>query len=47
MPGQNKLDLDQVLEPHRGERHLIVLHSYPDPDAIASGYAHAGPWAIV
>ncbi len=30
----------QVLESHRGERHIIILHEYPDPDAIASGYAH-------
>jgi nanoRNase/pAp phosphatase (c-di-AMP/oligoRNAs hydrolase) len=32
--------ISEVLEKHRGERHLIVLHEYPDPDAIASGYAH-------
>jgi len=32
--------LDHVLEAHRGERHLIVLHNFPDPDAISSGYAH-------
>jgi nanoRNase/pAp phosphatase (c-di-AMP/oligoRNAs hydrolase) len=32
--------LSEVLEGHRGERHLIVLHEYPDPDAIACGYAH-------
>ncbi len=30
----------QILEAHRGERHLIVLHDFPDPDAISSGYAH-------
>jgi nanoRNase/pAp phosphatase (c-di-AMP/oligoRNAs hydrolase) len=30
----------EVLEGHRGERHIIVLHEYPDPDAIAVGYAH-------
>ena len=30
----------EILESHRGERHIIVLHQYPDPDAIASGYAH-------
>jgi nanoRNase/pAp phosphatase (c-di-AMP/oligoRNAs hydrolase) len=28
------------MESHRGEKHIIVLHEYPDPDAIASGYAH-------
>ena len=32
--------LAHVLEAHRGERHLIVLHSFPDPDAISSAYAH-------
>jgi len=30
----------EVLESHRGERHIIILHEYPDPDAIAVGYAH-------
>lgn len=30
----------EVLEGHRGERHIIILHEYPDPDAIAVGYAH-------
>ncbi|MCB0173167.1 MAG: bifunctional oligoribonuclease/PAP phosphatase NrnA [Anaerolineae bacterium] len=33
--------LRNVLEAHRGERHVIVLHDYPDPDAIASAFAHA------
>ena len=33
-------NIQEVLESHRGERHIIVLHEYPDPDAIASGYAH-------
>jgi nanoRNase/pAp phosphatase (c-di-AMP/oligoRNAs hydrolase) len=28
------------LEAHRRERHLIVLHDYPDPDAISSAFAH-------
>jgi nanoRNase/pAp phosphatase (c-di-AMP/oligoRNAs hydrolase) len=35
-----KLKLAEVLEPHRGERHIIVVHEYPDPDAIASAFAH-------
>jgi nanoRNase/pAp phosphatase (c-di-AMP/oligoRNAs hydrolase) len=35
-----KLNLAEILEPHRGERHVVVLHEYPDPDAIASGNAH-------
>ncbi len=29
-----------LLSARRGERHIIVLHAYPDPDAIASAYAH-------
>ncbi len=32
--------LVQLLEAHRGERHVIVLQNYPDPDAISSAYAH-------
>ena len=32
--------LFELLEAHHGERHIIVLHTYPDPDAIASAYAH-------
>lgn len=35
-----KLELAKILDEHRGERHLIVLHSFPDPDAIAAGYVH-------
>lgn len=34
------LDLTQILENHRGERHLIVLHTFPDPDAISCAFAH-------
>ena len=33
-------NLFDLLESHRGERHIIVLHAYPDPDAISAGYAH-------
>lgn len=33
-------DLRQILEKHRGERHLIVLQAFPDPDAISSAFAH-------
>jgi nanoRNase/pAp phosphatase (c-di-AMP/oligoRNAs hydrolase) len=29
-----------ILDAHRGERHVIVLHDYPDPDAISAAFAH-------
>jgi nanoRNase/pAp phosphatase (c-di-AMP/oligoRNAs hydrolase) len=32
--------LAALLEGHRGERHVIVLQEYPDPDAISSAMAH-------
>jgi nanoRNase/pAp phosphatase (c-di-AMP/oligoRNAs hydrolase) len=35
-----KPDLRPVLEAHRGERHIIVLQAFPDPDAISSAFAH-------
>jgi nanoRNase/pAp phosphatase (c-di-AMP/oligoRNAs hydrolase) len=40
MPMDLKLSLAEILESHRGERHLVMLHDYPDPDAIASALAH-------
>jgi nanoRNase/pAp phosphatase (c-di-AMP/oligoRNAs hydrolase) len=33
--------LRQVLEAHRGERHVVAIRGYPDPDSIASAMAHA------
>jgi nanoRNase/pAp phosphatase (c-di-AMP/oligoRNAs hydrolase) len=33
--------LRQVLQKHRGERHLVAMRGYPDPDSIASAMAHA------
>src|SRR5215510_8902545 len=33
-------ELQSLLEAHRGERHIIVLQSFPDPDAISSAFAH-------
>src|SRR5215470_15256411 len=33
-------ELEALLEAHRGERHIIVLQSFPDPDAISSALAH-------
>jgi nanoRNase/pAp phosphatase (c-di-AMP/oligoRNAs hydrolase) len=32
--------IGQILEAQRGNRHLIVLQDFPDPDAISSAYAH-------
>jgi len=32
--------LAAVLERHRGEKHIIVLQDFPDPDAISSALAH-------
>jgi nanoRNase/pAp phosphatase (c-di-AMP/oligoRNAs hydrolase) len=37
---EDKPKIAEILESHRGERHLIVLHDYPDPDAISSAFAH-------
>src|SRR5512140_603336 len=36
----SKLKLADFLERHRDEKHLVVLHDYPDPDAISSAFAH-------
>ncbi|MCP9493987.1 MAG: bifunctional oligoribonuclease/PAP phosphatase NrnA [Pyrinomonadaceae bacterium MAG19_C2-C3] len=33
-------ELARILEARRGERHCIVLQSFPDPDAISSALAH-------
>jgi nanoRNase/pAp phosphatase (c-di-AMP/oligoRNAs hydrolase) len=33
-------ELDALLNAHRGERHIIVVQSFPDPDAISSAFAH-------
>ncbi len=35
-----KQKIAELLEKHRGEKHLVVLHDYPDPDAISSAFAH-------
>lgn len=32
--------LNQALDDHRKERHVVVLQGYPDPDAISSAFAH-------
>ena len=33
--------LKQVLDGHRGEKHVIAIRGYPDPDSIGSAIAHA------
>ncbi len=38
-PGKKWTELGAALDRHRGERLLIVLTGYPDPDNIASGLA--------
>lgn len=38
--GSKAAELAALLERHRGERHIIVLQSFPDPDAISSALAH-------
>jgi nanoRNase/pAp phosphatase (c-di-AMP/oligoRNAs hydrolase) len=38
--GASVSELADLLEAHRGERHVVVLQDYPDPDAISSAFAH-------
>src|SRR5688500_1589983 len=33
-------ELATVLRGHNGERHLIALQDFPDPDALSSAWAH-------
>ena len=33
-------ELAAFLKSHKNERHVIVLQEFPDPDAIATGFAH-------
>lgn len=33
-------ELAALLSQHRGERHIIVMQSFPDPDSISSALAH-------
>ena len=30
----------QTLERHRGDRHLLILQDFPDPDALSSAWAY-------
>ncbi|MFW5997846.1 MAG: DHH family phosphoesterase, partial [Desulfovermiculus sp.] len=34
------LGFQQIMENHQGERHVIVLQDFPDPDAISAAHAH-------
>ena len=36
----SQLKLTEILGAHRGEKHIIVLQDFPDPDAISSAFAH-------
>ncbi|MDJ0729848.1 MAG: bifunctional oligoribonuclease/PAP phosphatase NrnA [Crocosphaera sp.] len=41
--------LQQTLENHRGERHIVVIQDFPDPDALSSAWAYqliAEPYEI-
>ncbi|OGO28013.1 MAG: exopolyphosphatase-like protein [Chloroflexi bacterium RBG_16_54_18] len=38
-----RLDLTEIFQNRQGEKHLVILHEFPDPDAISSAYAH---WLI-
>ena len=37
---ENPQLITDVLEAHRGECHVVVVHDFPDPDAISSAFAH-------
>ncbi|GAB4285207.1 MAG: bifunctional oligoribonuclease/PAP phosphatase NrnA [Candidatus Rifleibacteriota bacterium] len=34
------LALKKILESSKGQKHLVVIQNYPDPDAISTGFAH-------
>ena len=40
IPMPDRPDLASQLESRRGEKHVVVLQDFPDPDAIACGFAH-------
>lgn len=37
---RSPVEIGEVLEAHRGERHIVVLHDFPDPDAISAAFAY-------
>jgi nanoRNase/pAp phosphatase (c-di-AMP/oligoRNAs hydrolase) len=38
--GEGSHALRKILENHKSEQHVVVLQDFPDPDAIASAFAH-------
>lgn len=41
LPAKSKSsELSRVLGLHQGERHIIAIQNFPDPDAISSAFAH-------
>ncbi len=36
----SEFQLAEIFEKHRGEKHLVIIHDFPDPDAISSAFAH-------
>jgi nanoRNase/pAp phosphatase (c-di-AMP/oligoRNAs hydrolase) len=40
LPEQRAEGLREVLEKHRGDRQIILLQDFPDPDALASAWAY-------
>lgn len=37
---QRLQSLQEILAAHKGQRHILVLQDFPDPDAISAAYAH-------
>lgn len=37
---QKVSEIRQVLEKHRGDRHLVALQDFPDPDALSCAWAY-------
>jgi nanoRNase/pAp phosphatase (c-di-AMP/oligoRNAs hydrolase) len=40
-PANRAAQLIEALRAHAGVRHVVVIRGYPDPDSLASGWAHA------
>ena len=39
-PASPVAELARLLEPRRGERHVVAIQDFPDPDAISSAMAY-------